>query len=224
MIRPNFRANEFYSTSAKYGYSVPDCHQYDEKLLDAAQWLRDFTGVPWKPTSTLRVLSHNRSIGSKDTSLHVYGQALDIQPVENRSSTLRLVFQDIAQKGPIYAGLRERGINGIGVYDSFIHLDTRQNFAAWDFSGRTGIPKITTDYLSCIPEPEWIGLDYGSLEGMACIPEAGDEKKKPLTWIDQIFTHDSEDGFSAYTFKISVVLTVAILMVVAGLLYWRYRK
>jgi len=176
-IRPNFRAKEFYSTSAAYGYTVPDCHPMDSKLFDAAQWLRDITGVPWSLTSTMRVLAHNRAIGSKDTSLHIPGRAVDMQPTNSagRKALLKKVFADIAAKGPIYVGLRERGINGIGAYNSFIHLDTRETFAAWDFSGRSfNLPKITTAFLSCVPEPDW-----SEMEAPTCLPEDGAKKKSP---------------------------------------------
>ena len=226
-IRPNFRANEFYSTSAKYGYDVPDCHPMDEKLLDAAQFLRDFTGQKWSLTSTFRTLPHNRAIGSKDSSLHTKGMAIDIQPTNSatRRSTLNLLFSDIAQKGPIYQGLRERGINGIGVYDTFIHLDTRGNFTAWDESmRRAGIPKIDTNYMACIPEPQWQGLPYDEIG--TCPMDAGDEKKKPGTWIEQLLKFDQEDGFSAHSFKYAVTTSIIVALIVAAIIfiYKRSRK
>ena len=223
MIRVNFRGNEFYSKSGNYGFSVPDCHKLDEKLLDAAQFIREFTNVPWTITSSFRTLAHNRSIGSADTSLHVSGRALDLQPLDNQ--TLRLVVSDIATKGPIYAGLRQRGINGFGIYDSFIHIDTRNNFTAWDKSGRSsGLPRVTTASMNCVAEPEWEGLNYEDLNGLSCSPEESEAEKKNATWIGQILEGDSEDGIHAHSFKFAILGSISVLIVMAVIVWYKLKR
>jgi len=225
-IRPNFRASEFYSTSARWGYSVPECHSFDIRVIDAFQYLRDLSGVPWEITSSYRVIAHNRAIGSQDTSMHVKRQAADGEPKEDKENVLAYIVEDIASKGVIYAGLRARGINGIGIYDNFIHLDTRENFAVWDYSteGRYNTPRLSTAYLETVEEPLWTAYEYEDAPESEGVDPSLDQGVKKKGWINQIFQRDSEDGRTGQRDKIKTLSFFTIFTLIAGILIYKYRK
>jgi uncharacterized protein YcbK (DUF882 family) len=92
----------------------------DKELNSIQEKTRDKFG-PIHNNCACRCLEHNRSIGSKDTSQHIKGMAVDfyINGVE---------LQEI--KDYVETLLIDRG--GIGIYDTFIHIDVRQKKARWD--------------------------------------------------------------------------------------------
>ena len=73
--------------------------------------LRHAINSPLTPSSWCRCPDHNQAVGGKDTSSHPEGWATDIV-------TFTLLFQ---VKIIFYAGVI--GFHGIGVGDTFVHLD-----------------------------------------------------------------------------------------------------
>jgi uncharacterized protein YcbK (DUF882 family) len=78
--------------------------------LDKARGLAQ---APFRLNSAARCLEHNRKIGSKDTSSHVKGLAVDI------------AYTSHIQLAKIIYGLTKVGFNRIGVNEakSFVHAD-----------------------------------------------------------------------------------------------------
>ena len=74
---------------------------------------RDIAQTPFRLNSAARCLEHNRRIGSKDTSSHVKGLAVDI------------AYSSHMQLTKIIYGLTKVGFNRIGVNEakSFVHAD-----------------------------------------------------------------------------------------------------
>jgi zinc D-Ala-D-Ala carboxypeptidase len=87
-----------------------DCSDEFKKDVDDA---RDLAGVPFVLTSAARCLQHNRNIGSKDTSTHVSGLAVDI------------AYKDELHLTRIVHALSRCGFTRIGVNakKKFIHAD-----------------------------------------------------------------------------------------------------
>ena len=114
-LTEHFNISEFHCKGDKCG-----CKEtlHDPALSAYLQQIRDHFGKPLKITSGYRCSSHNAAVGGVSTSRHTKGQAADftisgIAPLE------------IAR----YAELI--GIQGIGLYDSFVHIDTRTTKSFW---------------------------------------------------------------------------------------------
>jgi len=93
----------------------------DMELVENLQSIRDQFTMPIHVSSGCRCAEYNNSIGSKPTSQHVLGKAADIW---------------IADVRPIYIARRAVKLacfkyGGIGVYDTFVHLDVRGKTARW---------------------------------------------------------------------------------------------
>jgi len=89
-------------------------------------------GYVLQVTSGYRSPAYNKKVGGVKKSQHMLGNAVDIlQPGMN--TTQRQEFLQAAI---------DNGFKGIGIYNSFTHLDIRSSRAAWGANGsRTGLPK-----------------------------------------------------------------------------------
>lgn len=89
----------------------------DIELVKGLQQIRDYFNKPVHVNSGCRCLSYNRTRHSKDTSQHVKCKAADIhiQGVSPRQ------IAQVASVIPIF----KKG--GIGLYHTFVHLDTRDD-------------------------------------------------------------------------------------------------
>lgn len=112
--------------SANFVSTEFDCHGkgccsetlVDSKLVDYLQKIRNHFNAPVSVNSGYRCDRHNSAIGGASRSKHKYGQAADI------------VVKGIAPlKVAQYA--ESLGILGIGLYDSFVHIDTRTTKFYW---------------------------------------------------------------------------------------------
>lgn len=159
-ITPHFRTNEFYSTSP----DAPAEHVIAQPVVSAAEFLRSHFNTAWRITSGYRTSAHELAIckreglpsGLATSSQHVAARAFDSQPVTNRPAIIAQLHADFLNQGPVFIQLRELGITGFGIYDTFIHLDCRDTtkvpakqqdsfgkFAFWDSreSTRNGAKK-----------------------------------------------------------------------------------
>ena len=117
-LSKNFSVNEF-----RCGLGSPcSCPTtlIDEKLVEYLQKIRDHFGKPITITSAYRCPTYNArpDVGGASGSRHTKGQACDfcisgVEPLK------------IAQ----YA--ESIGIKGIGLYDTFVHIDTRSAKSFW---------------------------------------------------------------------------------------------
>jgi hypothetical protein len=88
------------------------------KVADAA---RELLGRPLRVNSAYRSPAYNRAIKGSTNSQHLYFRALDLSTTAPKS--LAKALNDLRSQG-VFKG-------GIGVYKSFVHLDTRGTNANW---------------------------------------------------------------------------------------------
>jgi uncharacterized protein YcbK (DUF882 family) len=88
------------------------------KVLDEA---RKRLGASIRITSAYRSAAYNRRIGGVSNSAHVRFNATDLVTAE--PAKLYLVLLDLRREGMFKGGL--------GLYRSFVHLDTRGHNATW---------------------------------------------------------------------------------------------
>lgn len=77
-------------------------------MLDEA---RDIAQVPFRITSGVRSISHNKAVGGTENSSHLRGKAADI------------ACTDSATRFRIVAALLAVGFDRIGIGETFIHVD-----------------------------------------------------------------------------------------------------
>jgi len=85
-----------------------------------AQLLRDKLGR-LQINSWYRSIEHNESIGGVQNSKHTLGMAIDVLPMQASLNDLLSVVNTLA-------------IGGIGIYESFIHLDVYGENRRWKHS------------------------------------------------------------------------------------------
>ncbi len=113
-LSPNFRAREFDCQGKGCCTTTP----VDEKLLAYLQQIRDHFGKPVYLTA-YRCKTHNaRTPNAASNSYHIYGMAADFH-IDG------VAPEEIAK----YA--ESIGIKGIGLYDTFVHIDTRESKSFW---------------------------------------------------------------------------------------------
>lgn len=93
----------------------------DTELLEVIESIREYFGRPIMTHCANRCLQHNRFVGSKDTSKHIMGLAVDfhIEGIEHEN-----VYKHIDK---MYADTY-----GIGIYNWGIHVDVRTEKMRWD--------------------------------------------------------------------------------------------
>ena len=78
----------------------------------------EFGGKPVRVISGYRPLPYNRALGSKDDSQHIQGRAADFQIAGVAPGLIYRRVLALYDKSAI-------DIGGVGVYDSFVHVDVR---------------------------------------------------------------------------------------------------
>ena len=112
---PHFRLGEFASKDGSDKVLV------DDDLVDLLEQIREAAGGVVTINSGYRSPAHNAAVGGVSSSQHLYGRAADIV-VAGASPLL------VGQIAEYY--LDRRG--GIGVYQTFTHVDTRTIRSRWD--------------------------------------------------------------------------------------------
>lgn len=96
----------------------------DGRLVEALEEFRHKTGKPVHINSGFRCLVHNRKVGSDDLSQHPRGYAADVRKMDDFT---------IEEMATLAKTIGAFGNGGIGCYDTFIHLDVRQDGPArWE--------------------------------------------------------------------------------------------
>ncbi len=93
----------------------------DSELLERLQAMRTEAGRPIRINSAYRCQTHNRRVGSADTSQHRRGKAADIVIVGLSISQQRALCE------------KHFGDGGIGHAKTFTHVDTRGSRARWNY-------------------------------------------------------------------------------------------
>ena len=113
-ICDNFNSTEF------------DCHGngccsktlIDSQLVDLLQKIRNRFGCAVTINSGYRCAAHNKAVGGAAGSYHTKGQAADIAVKGVKPAEVAKYAESI-------------GIKGIGLYDNFVHIDTRTAKSFW---------------------------------------------------------------------------------------------
>jgi lysozyme len=92
-----------------------------ETTAKTLQEARNRLGKPIRITSAYRDAAYNRKIGGVANSTHVKFNALDL--VTDKPAALYLLLLDLRREGAFKGGL--------GLYRSFVHLDSRGHNATW---------------------------------------------------------------------------------------------
>ncbi len=122
-LTKNFSKKEF---DCKDGSEMSeDVFKNVKELANNLQVLRDYLNKSVRLTNAYRSLSHNRKIGSKDTSQHVKGKAADIQINGLAPEKVAYWVKFLIAEGKMKEG-------GVGIYSTFVHYDIRGTKARWD--------------------------------------------------------------------------------------------
>ena len=128
LLSPHFRVREFACRDGA------DLVKIDTDLVELLERIRTATCGAVTVNSGYRTASYNQKVGGARASQHLLGRAADIQ-VSGASPLL------VGQIAEYYLG----GHGGIGVYQTFTHVDTRTARARWDQrSGRRRKQSWTT--------------------------------------------------------------------------------
>lgn len=110
-IANNFELSEFQCPCCK-------CVMLHPLLLKYLVKLRSLIDQPIYINSGYRCKAYNKQVAGVPTSYHLFGMAADIH-VKTESMSDLAIHADIV------------GFKGIGVYDTFLHLDIRPNKDHW---------------------------------------------------------------------------------------------
>lgn len=115
LLSPHFRVQEFACRDGA------DLVKIDTDLVELLERIRTAACGAVTVNSGYRTASYNQKVGGARASQHLLGRAADIQ-VSGASPLL------VGQIAEYYLG----GHGGIGVYQTFTHVDTRTARARWD--------------------------------------------------------------------------------------------
>ncbi len=101
------------------------------ELARAFERIRELCGFALIVSSAYRTAVYNDRIGGAVKSQHVEGRALDLHPAKGGFKALQKL------RGVAEIVRREGLIRGIGIYDGFVHVDTRPGKASTWSGSRT---------------------------------------------------------------------------------------
>ena len=117
----NFSLSEF---QCKCGCKMPaDVEENIKELADNLQVLRDVIGRI-DLTNAYRCKEHNADVGGATDSQHIKGKAADIKSSTLNPSEIASVVDDLMK-------IEWFKIGGIGIYNTFTHVDIRGVRARW---------------------------------------------------------------------------------------------
>ena len=112
-LSSNFKIKEFDCKCGKCKNTI-----IDSKLVNSLQLIRNHFGKSVIINSGYRCAKHNKAVGGAALSKHRFGMAADIR------------VQGVAPED-VAAYAEAIGLKGIGLYPSFVHIDTRRKKAYW---------------------------------------------------------------------------------------------
>jgi len=118
LLTPHFRESEFFCKSVDF---KGDFHLLNRSLIMAAEIIREFVDAPVLITSSFRTVTGNKDCGGAPDSFHLKGMALDLRCPSKQG----FINISLSQRGFFYHSLRSAGINGFGISERFLHIDTR---------------------------------------------------------------------------------------------------
>ncbi len=113
-LSTNFKVKEF---ACKDG---SDPIFIDSELVSVLQKIRSHFGKPVTITSAYRTPPHNSKEGGTTYSQHLYGKAADIK-----------ISGVTPKKVADYAETLLKNCGGIGIYNTFTHIDVRDTCSRW---------------------------------------------------------------------------------------------
>ena len=114
-VSTNFKVREFACTDDSDPIFI------DTELVTVLQKIRAHFGKAVTITSAYRTPTRNKAVGGTTSSQHLYGMAADIK------------IKGISPKTVAdYAETLLPGKGGIGIYDTFTHIDVRATKARWN--------------------------------------------------------------------------------------------
>lgn len=113
-LSTNFRVKEFACTDGSDPIFI------DSDLVQVLQKIRTHFGKSVTITSAYRTPLKNKAVGGQTYSQHLYGRAADIKVKGIAPKTVAAYAEKLLPKK-----------GGIGIYNTFVHLDTRQTKARW---------------------------------------------------------------------------------------------
>lgn len=113
-ISKNFNSNEF---DCKCG-GLCNKTMVDEALVEILQKIRNHFGKPITINSAYRCKQHNKNVGGASSSYHTIGMAADIVVKDTDPKEVAKYAESI-------------GVLGIGLYETFVHIDTRSKKSFW---------------------------------------------------------------------------------------------
>ena len=91
----------------------------DSELVSVLQKIRNHFGKPVTITSAYRTPKHNKTVGGTTYSQHLYGRAADIKVQGIAPSEVVKYAETLLDEG------------GIGIYNTFTHIDVRSTKSRW---------------------------------------------------------------------------------------------
>lgn len=110
----NFKSTEFDCKGKGCCSKTP----LDIELIGYAQVIRNYFNKPVTINSGYRCPKHNKNVGGVKNSRHTQGMACDIVVKGIKPIKVAQFAETI-------------GIRGIGLYDSFVHIDSRESKFYW---------------------------------------------------------------------------------------------
>lgn len=114
-VSTNFRVREFACLDGSDPIFI------SSELISILQKIRNHFGKAVTITSAYRTPTRNKSVGGTTYSQHLYGMAADIK-----------VAGVTPKKVAAYAEMLLPNKGGIGIYDTFTHIDVRATKARWN--------------------------------------------------------------------------------------------
>jgi uncharacterized protein YcbK (DUF882 family) len=114
-LSTNFKVKEFACTDGSDPIFI------DSNLVNVLQKIRTHFGKSVTITSAYRTPTKNKAVGGQTYSQHLYGKAADIKVKGVTPKKVAAYVEKIMPKS-----------GGIGIYNSFVHVDVRSTKARWN--------------------------------------------------------------------------------------------
>jgi uncharacterized protein YcbK (DUF882 family) len=123
VIKDKLLSKSFRSREMRCRCSSPSCDAAAMRpsFMAKLQQLRDEWGKPLIVTSAARCKAHNARVGGSPNSQHVLGNAADLYVTSEYEA------------GHLAALAEKLGFHGIGVSDSFVHVDLGPEGRRWTY-------------------------------------------------------------------------------------------